>query len=169
MPVRPAMQPLIDLLREKGNARDTDEFGGITYWTDEQLQDILDGAITRKSVGGVLDDATETIYMPAIPKLWYADPDTVTVRVSGSWVAHTGTWDTLQRELTTTQDVEAINAEWISMNLALADLWEAKAAQRSDFINIKGGQNKLDMEQEYNHCMERERYYRARIWQRWQI
>ncbi len=169
MPVRTNMQPLIDLLRERGHARDTDEFGGETYWTDAQLQDILDLAKTRKSVGGTIDDATETIYMPAIPKLWYADPDTVTVRVSGSWVAHTGTWDTLKRELTTTQEVEAINAEWISLNQALADLWGMKAAQRSDYVNIKGGQNKLDMQQEFEHCERMEKYYRARIWTRWQI
>jgi hypothetical protein len=169
MPLRPNMQPLIDLLREKGSARSTDEFGGVTYWDDQQLQDILDGAKTRKSVGGTIDDATETIYMPAIPKLWFADPDTVKMRVSGTWTtAPDGAWDTLKRELTTSQEVEAINAEWISLNQALADLWEMKAAQRSDYVNIKGGQNKLDMQQEYDHCVKMSMYYRARIWVRWQ-
>lgn len=169
MPVRPNMQPLIDLLREKGQASETDTFHGVTYWTDQQLQDILDMTATRKSVGGVIDDADDTIYMPAIPKLWFADPDTIKVRVNGTYVANTGTWDTLKRELTTTQEVEAINAVWLSMNAALADLWEQKANQRSDFVNIKGGQNKLDMEQEWQHCLDMAKYYRARIWTRWQI
>lgn len=169
MPVRPAMQPLIDMLRETGQATETDEFNGITYWSDEQLQTILDDSKTRKSVTGAFDDAHDTIFIPAIPKLWFADPDTLMVEVNGSWVASTGTWDARAKELTTTQEVTAINAAWVSMNLALATLWEQKAAQRSDWVNIKGGQNKLDMEQEYNHCCDMAKYYHARIWTKWQI
>ncbi len=171
MPIRPNMQPLIDLLRNTGQAApETETFNGVTYWTDQQLQDILDGVSKLGAVEGEFYIADDTIFLPAIPKSFYADPDTVTkVLVNGSWVANTGTWDTLKRELTTTQDVQAISARWISMNEALAVFWEEKANQRSDFVNIKGGQNKLDMEQEWQHCREMAAYYRARIWTRWRL
>lgn len=171
MPVRPAMQPLIDLLRSQGQAaNETETFNGVTYWSDEQLQDILDQVATLGAVEGEFHVANDTIFVPEIPKSYYADPDTVTrVMVNGSWVDSTGTWDTLKRELTTTQDVQAVSARWISLNEALAVFWEQKANQRSDYVNIKGGQNKLDMRQEYEHCLSMGKYYRARIWTRWRL
>jgi hypothetical protein len=169
MPVRTNMQPLIDLLRTEGQAASsTETFNGIAYWSDIQLQDILDEVAVRSIVSGAFYEAEDTIFLPAVPKSHYADPDTIKVLVSGNWVASTGTWDTLKRELTTTQDVTAISARWISLNAALATFWQKKASQRSDYINVKGGQNKLDMKQEYEHCVQMATYYRARIWVRWQ-
>lgn len=170
MPVRPNMQPLIDLLRAQGQAaNDTETFNGVTYWTDQQLQDILDRVAKRSIVPVTAYEAEDNLYLPAIPKPIFADPDSIKLLVASAWVANTGTWDTLNKELTTTQDVEAISAKWISLNEALAEYWQDKASQRSDYVNIKGGQNKLDMQQEYKHCVEMSAYYRARIWVRWRL
>jgi hypothetical protein len=169
MPVRPNMQPLIDLLREQGQAADsTETFNGVTYWSDQQLQDILDYVGVRSIVAGSFYEADDTIYIPSVPKSHYADPDTIKVLVDDAWGASSGTWDATKKELTSTEDIEAFSATWISMNAALAQFWERKANQRSDYVNVKGGQNKMDMQQEYDHCVEMMKYYKARIWVRWQ-
>lgn len=170
MPVRPNMQPLIDYLRREGNASETDSFEGVTYWTDEQLQDILDQ--TGERLVGTVSVATVdgTIYRLDSPRHIYPDPDTIVLLDEDfAVVADAVTHDFLRNEYTFVSDPEIsyVQAVFINMWKAVAELWDNKANQRYGFIDNKSGQNALKSHQEYEHCVERAKYYRSKIIKRW--
>lgn len=175
MPVRPAMQPLIDIFRQRGQAADSTEiFNGETFWTDQQLQDILDEGHVWKMVRALAVSSDKLIVKADIPREnVYLDPDTFTfLDSSEDELVLSATWSTISREFTLTaenDDIFFVNAAFISMNDALARLWDTKAAQRNDYINFKAGQNKMDMQQEYIHCIQMRDYYRAKVLRLWTL
>ena len=175
MPVRPAMQPLIDLFRLRGDAApETETFNGETYWTDQQLQDLLDGQRDWRTVRAVAVSSNGLIVKADIPKLGvYLDPDTFTFLDSTETeLAVSATWSDLTKEFTLAaedDDIYYLNAAFISLNGSLAELWQTKATHRKDYINFKAGQNKMDMQQEYNHCIEMRDYYNAKKMKLWTL
>jgi GH18 family chitinase len=42
---------------------------------------------------------------------------------------------------------------------AAAEIWSQKASARSNYINLKTDNHTLALEQEYQHCLERYKYY----------
>lgn len=170
MPVRPAMQPLINLLRSEGNASTNDLFEGVTYWTDQQLQDILD--LTGERLVGTVSVATidGTIYRLDSPRHYYPDPDTIVLLdINLNEVTATVTHDFLRNEYVFGSDPEIAYIQAVFMNfwIATAELWDNKANHRYGFIDNKSGQNALKSHQEYEHCVERAKYYRSKIIRRW--
>ena len=170
MPVRPNMQPLIEYLRHEGNASETDEYEGVTYWSDQQLQDMLDRISERKVAPAKVATVDGLIYKLDAPRHYYFDPDTVVLldenldEVSASY-----TYDELKNEFTFTSDPEIsyVQASFIHFWNAVAELWSMKATHRFQYVDNRAGQNFLKSNQEYEHCIERMQYYRALTIKRW--
>lgn len=171
MPVRPNMQPLIDYLRREGNAApETDIFEGVEYWSDEQLQDILDRIGERRIATVSAATVDGTIYRLDAPRHYYPDPDTVVLLDEDlNEVSAPLTFDFIRNEYTFTSDpdITFIQAVFIHFWDATAQLWSEKAAHRYGFIDNKSGQNALKSHQEYEHCIQRMEYYRAKTIRRW--
>jgi hypothetical protein len=171
MPVRTNMQPLIDYLRREGNASEIDIYEDVTYWTDEQLQDILDTISERKVAPMKLVSVDGLIYKLGTPRHYYADPDTVVLLDADlSAVTASYTYSLLKNEYTFTSDPEIsyLQASFIHFWDATAKLWELKAAHRFQYVDNRAGQNFLKSHQEYDHCIERMEYYRNKTVRRWQ-
>lgn len=170
MTVRPNMQPLIDYLRREGQAAEDDEFNGVTYWTDQQLQDILDLVSNRRAAYAKKGAISGLIYVLSEPRHIYPDPDEITLLGADlEEITATYTYSLLRNELvfTTDPEISYIEASFINFWEAVAALWGEKANQRFTFIDNKSGQNSLKMEQEYKHCVERQQVYRNRRIRRW--
>lgn len=165
------MQPLIDYLRREGNAApETDEFEGVTYWTDEQLQDILDRVSERKIGRAKAVTVDGTIYTISAPRHYYVDPDTVVLLDANlDVVSAVYTYDWLRNEFTFASDPEIsyIQASYTNFWVAAAQLWSEKASHRYQYVDNKSGQNALKSHQEYEHCIKRMEYCRNKIVKRW--
>lgn len=161
------MQPLIDYVRRHGAAATDDEFFGVTYWTDEQLQDILDSISSWSAVK--LVQVSNTIYKPDMRNNFWIESDTIRLLDTKLNELDTSfTYTPGLNELTIAQEGDyVILARMFNMWEALADLWLRKAEQRFDSINFKAGNNKMNLEEEYEHCIKNYELYRRRIIRRY--
>lgn len=166
MAYRATMDAIVANLRQFGQAAPDDEFDGITYWTEEQLQQIADrnsklGFIKLKRVD--LDYKAYRLVAP--PTVMFENNivlyDSSDV-VNASEVAYNA--DTNEFIFTTAQDDEDYMAYGRVVQLydALAELWQTKADQRFNYIDWKAQNNKMNMAQEYQHCVDRAVYYRGK-------
>lgn len=172
MPIRTSMQDIVDALRQYGQAADDDVFREVNYWSDEQLQDIADlysqfgqARLERQQVVG------STLYAVVIPKMNFMEDDFIVYDASKTEIATMATYSQTQQLITFASNLDTskdyfVEARFIRFYDALSDLWEQKAAQRFDYIDFKAGNNKMNMKQEYDHCMERAAYYRNRTMRR---
>lgn len=165
MAIRPTMKHIIDELRHFGNAGLADEFEGVTYWTDGQLQDIADRHGKRGSVKIKVVDPENKVYRLVAPRVGSFETDIKVLNEAGAEVSGgTYSYATAEVSFTTTQtdDTYWIYGFFVDINAALAELWELKAAQRFDYIDWKAQNNRMNMKQEYDHCLDRARYYRSK-------
>lgn len=172
MAARTSMADLILTLRGLTNASASDTtIEGVTYWTDEHLQDALD---KHKNFF--------TVQLTAVPHMVdgsyvyrrYALPRTVgpylespVVRTLTGYVISTSdyTLDTEAGLLTFTADATAgytLEGYTYNMNLAAADVWETKAAHRAHLVDIKSGPHQLWNDQEWQHCKAQAMVYRKK-------
>jgi len=160
---REAMKPLIDYIRQYGSASEDEIIvNGVQYWTDDQLVAIIDKRAYWATFA--VDEATTGVYVPRNLRHYYADPDTISLLGSSDTeLDAVFVYDPMRAEITTTATPYYIRAKFTNGYEALSDLWELKANMRYDYIAIKGGQNRMELEQEYKHCVERMMYYRNRI------
>lgn len=164
MAARATMLPIIQFIRNYGHAALDDEFNGITYWTDEQIQDICDRASNFRVVTAKQVDLAGTIFRINVPNGYMVEADPVIYSVSSD-TPITGTYNPLTSEITlaTARRDGTIRVEgrFVSLWDALTDLWEQKAQQRFDYINVRAGvTTRIELEQEYNHCVQMAQYYR---------
>lgn len=153
-------QSAVDHLRRFGSASSTDVFDGGTYWSDDQLYEILRGATDFKQVYLTSIDKDCTVYTHRLPKHYWLKESSIQLDPDLSY-----TYDATECTLTfvsTPSSAPLLYVTVWNMNHALADLWEAKAAQRYELLNVKAGSNQLFMEQEYNHCVYKANQYRSR-------
>lgn len=151
--LRQSMQPLINYFREAGNAPHDDMFDGITYWTDLQLQNILDRhayliGVLYKHVSGNVYVAHDSF------RHYLLNPDSTDVDLSG--------FDMITKQITSDTPVYKIMGLWTNMNDALADLWLQKAGHREKYVNFKAGSNQVSVSQSYDHCIKMYHIYRNR-------
>jgi hypothetical protein len=161
MPVPPQYVTAVEHLRRYGSAAETDVFNGETFWTDDQLYEILAGATEFRLIGLVPVNLAHTKFNYNLPEAYWLKEDMI--EIEGTNTAYT--YDATERTFTFSSPVEVtpyLNAPFFHMNHALANLWEQKANQRFELLRIKAGANQMYMEQEYEHCIERFEYYRAR-------
>lgn len=164
MAVRTTMADIVLTLRQYGSAGISDEFAGVVYWTDQQLQDIADengrrGAIKAKSV-----DPLNKIFRLVAPDGVEFENDLDVYTTQNVLLEEVFTYNRLTEEVifTNAQSVSEVLVRGLLVNTndALAQLWQAKADMRFDYIDWKAQNNRMNMKQEYDHCVERARYYR---------
>jgi hypothetical protein len=162
------MTSLVSHLRQQSDAApETDVFNGVTYWTDQQLQDVLDTnfygwkQLPMEKLG-LYDNVsyTLTLTMP-----YWVESD-FKIYVSGSTTEETTTYtyNPFTHEITFDSDVsdrELIAfAKVYVMTEAIADVWNQKAQHRFDFITSKAGSHRFEADQVHQHCVDRANYWR---------
>lgn len=174
MALRTGMDVLVAYLRSITHASTTDSFHGLTYWSDDQLQDVLDrnSALLRQSplradvqnVGGATDYTLQ--FFTFSPALWLEEA-TLSIRdVDGVVTATSYTLNVDKNSITF--DSNPADKRWYAtarlhdINAAAADVWGQKAAHRADYITWRAGQHRADREQEYKHCLQMQAYYKGK-------
>ena len=176
--MRPGMTTIVQNLRQHGQASPFDEFNGVQYWSDDQLEAIADAASERLTLRLVLKTLVgKRKFGVDAPRHIWGETDTyqvfdvtdpyrpVEVVISSVYTPALGLVEFAEDLDTTKRYV----IEMLAVNnyLALADLWEQKAAQRADFTDFKAGNNKIDLSQEHEHCCKIAAYYRSKIIRRY--
>lgn len=168
------MTNIVAYLRQYGQASDNEEFAGIVYWTDDQLEEIADKHSYRDRVKlTTVQIESPTVYRPMLPFgnfmedefVIYDDNDTVVSSPVGTYSQSRN-----EIEFATELNIDTeylVEALFIKMNDALADLWLQKASQRFDYIDFKAGNNKMEMSQERDFCLSQAKWYRAKTIRRW--
>jgi hypothetical protein len=159
--MRATMAPIVGYIRKYGQVGTTEVFNGVTYWTDDQLEELCDERAETMNVW--LRPITNTIYKVKVAPQWAFETPAF---YSAGGTLLTGTYNDDRREVTfstaPSTDVYVVAAAYPRYAI-LADLWGIKAAQRQDYVTIKGGNNRLDMVQEREFCEKQRDYYRNRI------
>lgn len=166
MPARNTMGAVIAQLRQYGAAATDDVFNGVTYWTDEQLQQIAD----RNSRQGFIklepvDPAGLVYRLHRVPTVQMENSMTI-YEDENTPVTATFTYNADTQELTFTaplgNSTYYVFGRAIQIYDALADLWQVKADLRYQYIDWKAQNNRSNMRQEYQNCIERANYYRGK-------
>lgn len=162
--VRNEMRILIGYLRQYGSAGTDDVFNHVNYWTDKQLQDILDAHAQHAQV--LLVNYTGTSWSLHQPRHVMYDSNAQVVDASNTVYGAPYKYNVLFGEILfdTAPAVPTLYVTGLKVNIweALADLWAQKAQQRFDYIDWKAGNNKMNMSTEYAQCCQQRDYYRAR-------
>lgn len=178
---RLGMAALILALRSMTAAQaDEATVNDITYWTDDQLETILDKYrqdLLRQSltsiplqVDGVMDYSRYTFpipfgYMIERPDTDEEEPTFRLYNSLGTLIpAADYAVDPVQGVITfieaqTTPRVMYLRYRLFNMNLAAAQVWREKAAHRAHFITWRTGAHTLHDDQEYQHCLEMVRVF----------
>lgn len=170
--MRPEMENIVAFLRQYGEAATTDEFNGVTYWTDDQLEEIADRHSYRANINLVTHQfASPTIYTLKIPP-FHLMADDYTIYNDETLVNVVSTYSQARSEIEFESALNIdydyrVQALFVKGYDALADLWDQKANQRHDYVDFRAGNNKMSMQQEYEHCVDRAAYYRGKTIRRW--
>lgn len=166
MAVRTSMQAIIDDLRRYGSAAQDDEFNGEVFWNDLQLQNIADRNGRRVLIKVKRVDPDYLVYRLVAPNSIAMENSIVVYDASEVVNPASFTFNPLTSELTftTAQEDEEYFAYGFVVQLydALAELWQTKADQRFNYIDWKAQNNKMNMKQEYDHCVAQALYYRSK-------
>lgn len=171
---RLTMALVISRLRGMTDAATDDEFNGVTYWTDDQLQTHLDANSAPKAdltltagtmlVSGVADWRTQYFERSDA----WAYEDTAQVVDSNGYPLNEDyfTIDWQRKTITLTSDVTTNQAYFLRVTLydmwnAAAAVWAEKVNQRVSYTASKYGGHSLHLEQEYAQCVNRLNYYRG--------
>ena len=160
MTVPSEAQSAVDHLRKFGSASSTDVFDGVTYWTDLQLYDILTQSVDFKTVKVTPVNKDCTVFIHRLPKHYWLKESSIEFDITTAQ-----TYDSVEKTFTFASSPSYLPQLYVTvwnMNHALANLWEVKASQRFELVNVKGGANQIYMEQEYNHCVMKAKMYRSR-------
>jgi len=168
MAARASLVDVITYLRRYGNAARDEVFSGVTYWDDEQLEDIAEtfSARVRVRLNAVTSDWLT--FQIDLPRHKMADTDSLVIYTdTGGIVSTSYTIEVLRGEVIFSEALSEgyyyVEGLFVNTWAALADLWEQKANQRVGYINFKAGQKTMFLEQEYNHCVARAEYYRNKV------
>lgn len=166
MAIRAGMVEVIAELRRMTDTSENDTtVNGVTYWTDEQLQTILDQRrqyvdnAPLLAVPEVLDSVTTwtRYHMPIVSGVWERDTAFQVVNASGEDApAHTIEYDAgvILFAATTDGRTYYVRGRVYNLNRAAAQVWLEKAGHRATLIRWKAGTHTLDEDLEYQHCLE---------------
>ncbi len=164
------MTDVVAWVRKYGEAAVDDEFNGITYWTDDQIEEIADRWSTPASVKLVPIQVSGRTKFKVDLKNHHLMENEFLIYTENELAVATpvGTWEAQRGILTFGSDLSDtvtyyVTAQFTNGYEAVADLWEQKANQRFDYIDWKAQNNKMNMKQEYDHCVARASYYRNKI------
>lgn len=175
--VRETIRSGILRLRELTEAAFDDEFHGVLYWSDEQLQTILDRFSTyvpRFPLRSfrVLENGVWQTRVKSFSVDHFLAIEEMAAVYDENGFAYTGehTIDYTRRlvffgdSFTDTEAMYSIELTWYDLTRAAADVWRMKAGQRADYIQMQAGTHKSMFQQEYEHCLERQRYFESLTW-----
>lgn len=157
---------VVDHLRLITAAETDDVFDGVTYWTNQQLYDVLNRhAYTAYGVGltYIGEYSDKHIYSIPVPKHVFYEYE-FEVEDNGAAVTYALSADN-DRYLETDSELdEPLITKLIvyDLNGAAAEVWGIKAQQRADYVDWRAGSHNVRASQEYQHCLERQKYYRYR-------
>lgn len=165
---------IVNLVRKRGQASLTDEFDGVTYWTDEQLEEIVmgEGSVQRVRAKPVTMDGL--LYELNVPRFyWFSQTGLYVCSSSGTLLDPQPTYSPILGRLTFPSPYKdchvVVEGFLVNTFAALATLWERKAAQRYNYIQFRGGSTSNNLNQEYEHCLHMQKFYagkRVRSWKR---
>lgn len=166
---RDTMTPLINHLRQKANASDSGEtFNGVTYWTDDQLEAVLDehAEIVQTPIIKV-DYLNSQLYTVQAPKTyWFESGFTIYKDGTKSILTDTYTFDPLSNILTFDTDVANydynIQGRAYRMTDAIANVWLQKAQQRENYITFKASSHRMEANQTRDFCMSMYEHWRGK-------
>jgi len=157
------------LFRERGQVRpDMETFNEVSYWSDAQLEDIVDNNKQPLTVRIDLVNDERNYWQIRIPKHYWLDLDTVVVtdnenNVLSKDLSTFGTFNEKAKTLVTTNEkCWQVFGLWVDLYEVLSELWDARAAQRYDYVQLKAGANTIRMQNEYEHCIKMRDYYRSK-------
>lgn len=165
MTTRSTMTPLITHLRTYGEASETDVFNGVTYWTDEQLQDVLDKSMRKVEVQIQRLGRYDNVSYALLLGMPYWIERSFSIYVSGTTTEETTpyTYNDFTKQLTFDSNVLDRNyiayGNVVIMTDAIAELWNLKAQHRKDYIVFKAGSHRMEAEQVYKHCLAQRDYW----------
>lgn len=155
MTLRDGMQAMVSEFRIAANAATDDIFAGVTYWTDTQLQDILDLKSIPVTVSYAPLSEDSTLYIPMdIPAHYWLDTDTIVID------SESYTYDDRTNRVTSTDTIETVTGIYVNFYDALAEIWERKAAQRETHADFRAGANQVALSQTFEHCRKMAALYR---------
>lgn len=172
MAVRATMATLISTLRGRTNVSTSDiTISGVTYWSDQQLQDILDETKQYFSVNleslGEMSDGSVVYLNWRIPQNVGPYLELAVVKTLTGYVISDSDY-TLDSNAglvifnsSATQGY-VLSGYTYDLDEATAKVWDDKAAHRAHLVTIKSGPHQLWEDQEYLHCVQQAQRYRSR-------
>lgn len=168
MAIRSGMINFILELRRMTDASATETtVNGVQYWTDDQLQDILDAyrhdVLDLALIPASQKEAGSTVYyryyLPDEVGMWIEnDPLYLSVVDDKGNAAPAYTYDPNTRYILFTANTNGssmfIRCRFYDMQQAAARIWFEKAGHRIQLIDWKAGGQSLNEDQEYQHCMQ---------------
>lgn len=169
------MERIIKEVRAHTDTRENEvEVNGVSYWTDDQIQDVLDTfrtdarglQLVRFSEYENGTNVYKRYYFPDKLGKWIerADtPDAFSI-VDGVGVlapSHTVDYDgrlVIFSDTTLGRDY-FVRARVFDLRAAIAEVWLKKADHRAELINWRAGGQNLQEDDEYKHCMDQYRLY----------
>jgi hypothetical protein len=175
MTLRTGMTELVAEVRRKTDTTDDDvTIGGVTYWTDDQLQAIIDQHgmdmldLRLLPYPLAVDNVTTwtKYYIPSQYGLWW-ESDFQVVTSTGALVPSTDyTYSRYKNLVEFDTDTAGVmyflRGTVYDLNLAIAQVWQEKADMRTRLVDWRAGQHAVKEDQEYQHCVERVKFYRGK-------
>lgn len=165
--LRASMTDLIERFRYLGNASENDLFDGVVFWSEDQLQEILDSHRTYVQIPVTTVNKADTLHRLDIkPQYKMAEGEFTVYDTNGNEVSDTFTYSLMDNHITTATAQDSLDyvEGWVySLFGSLIELYDRKAAQREFYTRTKSGNNTLHLEQEYHHCIARRDYYRNKL------
>jgi len=178
MTVRVGMENLIIRLRSMTEASESDyTLAGVTYWTGEQLQSVLDRH-RRDLIRVPLRSTYESIASESEYHNYYLD-DYTDIEEAGSgtptWLVEDGNGDAVGTANYTvnydaghfrfTTDTEGaayyLTTRSFNMNRAAVEVWQKKASHVAKAYDFKADGAEYDRSQLYKHAMQMAAHYRS--------
>lgn len=182
MAARAGMGDIIAALRGE---TDTEEnavtINGVAYWTDDQLQEVLDRY--SQDVYTILQATPLKENGSTVYKRYYLPPelgkdnaflegdetsgafvlrDSRGYAVSDSLYTYYGSRKLVEFNSNQNNKTFILEARLFDLFKAAAHVWNMKADFRTALITIKAGGHQLFEDQEYLHCIQMRDYYRSR-------
>lgn len=175
---RSGMTTLIQETRRLSNVGTADYTAGtVTYFNDDQLQDILDRyrtqhrQVTLTAQAEYADGSYTYTEYPLPFHLEWMEQGTATgsgwaVRDVAGSAAPSHTVNYAARVITFAADTENttyyLDVRTFELNQAVADVWEMKAGFVYDSVDWASDNHDIKAEQEYKHCLEMMQQYRVK-------
>lgn len=174
---RTGMATLITELRRRTLAGTADStINGTVYWSDNQLQDVLDryrctnrdtelSAIPQRSGAGFV-----YLEYPIPPQYQWIEQSATDsgwqLRDSAGGTSLSYTVNYSARMVTFNADTANtdyyLDCRTYDLNMAAADVWESKASFIHENVNWSSDNHRIEASKEYENCLQQAKYWRAK-------